>query len=230
MQQCPVHWSRVTQSLHRRICASRKVFQLPTLPQHQPQLQSWQKPPTPTLNIRYPPGPAQASHQHDHQVHTRQLAEGKEPQASRKPMAVAAGSGALDGAAAETLEAQEVTEPEFVTSAQEALLQDHPAADTEEGQAVAAAAGVAAGGAASPEAAGSGTGLVEEAHYGSATGLKPSPVARALAGPTVHMLLEGYVSCSAWHLHLDHTLHPVCRACVFLWLGEIGCGPMEASG
>ena len=43
------------------------------------------------------------------------------------------------------------------------------------------------------DAAASDYGTSDEAHY-QPQGLKPSPVARALAGPTVHLLLEGYVS------------------------------------
>lgn len=40
------------------------------------------------------------------------------------------------------------------------------------------------------------SGMAEEPHY-RAEGLRPRPAARALAGPTVHMLQEGYVSVSA---------------------------------
>ena len=171
-------------------------------------LQSWQRHPTPTLSLQYPPTPAQASHppadpqplhhhQHHHQVHTQQLAEAREAEASPEPMAASPEIGALNGAAAETLEAQEEAEPGLATSPQDAALQHCPAAPvapTEEAKEVASAADEAAGGAASAEAADSGKGLVEEPHYGSARGLRPSPVARALAGPTVHVLLEGYVS------------------------------------
>ena len=39
-------------------------------------------------------------------------------------------------------------------------------------------------------------GMAEGPHY-RPEGLRPSPAACALAGPTVHMLLEGYVSLSA---------------------------------
>ena len=38
-----------------------------------------------------------------------------------------------------------------------------------------------------------GSGEAEASHY-TPQGLKPTPVARALAGPTVHILVEGYVS------------------------------------
>lgn len=209
--QCALwYWPHVYQSFHICVSAFRKVFQLPALPKHQPKLQSWQRPPTPTLSIRYPPAPAQAPHppahalhQHNHQVHTQQLVQHRGPTASQELVAVAAETGALDDAAADMLEAQEATEPELVTSAQGVSLQHHSAAPTEEGTEAATAADDAAGGAASAEAADPGTGLAEEPYYGSARGLKPSPVARGLAGPTVHILLEGYVSCSASHLHLD---------------------------
>lgn len=92
---------------------------------------------------------------------------------------------------------------------------------------MAVAADEAAGGAASADAADPVTGLAEEPYYGNARGFKPSPVARALAGPTVHILLEGYVCCSASHLQLDHVLHQACRAHVLLLLEDLGSsGPM----
>ena len=214
----PVSCQSVFSQMHT---AFRKVFQLPALPKHQPKLQSWQRPPTPTLSVRYPPAPAQASpplahhlHQHNQQVHTQQLAEDRGPTESREAMAIAAETEAPDGAAADTLEAQEETEARAVTSAQEASLQRHPAAPTEERKEAAIAAAAA-------EAADPGTGLVEEPSYRSARGLKPSPAARALAGPTMHILLEGYVGCSASHRQQDPMLNCMCRADVLFLLEEL---------
>ena len=205
-----------TQSFHNNPPAFRRVFQLPALPKHEPKLQTWQRPTAPTLSIQYPPPLAQASdpsaqlqllHQHQQGI-PPQLAEASVPEASPEPMDDA--SAEVGDAAAETLETQEEEETELslARSAQIASLQQHPAAQMAAAEVVAPEAGKAPGAAAS-EAADAGRGLVEEPFYHSARGLKPRPAARALAGPTVHILLEGYVSHSASHLHMDCVLKHV---------------------
>lgn len=121
-------------------------------------------------------------------------------------MAAAAEHEALGGAAEETLETQEAAEQSLTTSAQDTAPQDAPVPLLAASAAAEEAADKATGDATAAEAADPGRGLVEEPHYASARGLRPNPVARALAGPTVHILLEGYVSRSASHLQVDHVL------------------------
>lgn len=156
----------------------------------------------------------QAPHpRRQHQVQTQQLAEARGPETNPSgPTAAAAEHIAISGAAAETFDTQEAPEQSFTTSAQDASPQNAPvpplatAEEVEDAadEAVEEAADKAVGDATAAEAADPGRGLAEEPYYASARGLRPKPVACALAGPTVHILLEGYVSHSALHAQL-HT-------------------------
>lgn len=127
-------------------------------------------------------------------------------------MATVAEDEAVDGAAAETLETQEAAEHSLNTSAQDASPQNAPVSPLATTDAAEEATNSYATAA---EAADPGGGMVEEPHYASARGLRPNPAARALAGPTVHILLEGYVSPSAAHLQVDRVVKLVVNTCCF---------------
>lgn len=179
----------------------------------------------PTLTILYPATPAQPSDPSapphlQHPLHQQQTAHpltGAEAcDASPQPMnAAAAEIVQSEGAIAETVEAQRQSQQSLGTSAQAASFLPSPAATSaaaHEAEAAEAEADKAAeGGAASAEgfeaeggkaaaAVGGGSssgGWVEEApHCDGPRGLQPRAAARGLAGPTLHILVEGYVSVS----------------------------------
>lgn len=219
------------------------MFQLPSLPTNQAQRQPWQRPTVhPTLKILYPsplaqpadpPVASQPLCPHHQQQHGPPGAGGyPTPKAVSTPSAA---TGQSDGAISGTPEAEEDAEQSPATSAQAATCapKQHPAAltaaaydaETFEAEADRAAEGDAAvmegsdaegGKAAAAGGAGPFGAVMEEgANCGGARGLRPRAVARALAGPTVHILLEGYVS-------LTYEIYAICTQ----WLVLGCCKPM----
>ncbi len=135
----------------------RKLFQLPALPKHQPELATWQQLAIPSISVHYPVPP--------------QLADGS----SHKPGSNAAPSGG--GRKKQQQHAESNRPPPEVGCEAEV--------DGLAYQAHGADLGSRPAGIANSRNA-------QAPHY-RPQGLKPTPVARALAGPTVHILVEGYV-------------------------------------
>lgn len=214
----PSAYGKTQAEMHRKVFqlpalpthqAQRQPWQIPTA---HPTLKILY--PTPLAQPADPPAPSQPLHPH----HQQQGITNGPPEADGYPApqpvsAPSAVSGQSDGAVSGTPEAEEEdAEWSPATSAQAASpLGQHPAALTaaaDEAEAVEAEADRAAeddaavffcsdaeGGKAGAAAGGAGQfgGVMEQGAYcGRARGLQPRAVAQALAGPTVHILLEGY--------------------------------------
>ncbi|KAA6417388.1 MAG: hypothetical protein FRX49_12637 [Trebouxia sp. A1-2] len=161
----PAVWVRPRKPSQLAVTASqqhRKLFQMPALPKHQSQQATWKTPTTPAISIDYP-------------IPSSHMAAGAtEPSAQPEPSGGdnnkkrrrAATNSSLHPSCADLQEA----DMEARHQAEAQGLRQH-----------------AEGGLGSSAGGNSGN----EAHC-NPQGLKPTPVARALAGPTVHILVEGY--------------------------------------
>ncbi|KAL0040428.1 hypothetical protein WJX77_006750 [Trebouxia sp. C0004] len=162
----PAAWARPRKPWQLAVTASqqhRKLFQMPALPKHQPQQTTWKKKPTtPAVSVHYPIPPSRMAADA-----TKPLAQ-PEPSGgnnNKKRRMVAAHRSLHDSPAGlqeADVEARHQAEPQG--------LRQRAGGDLESSAGVNSAEGT---------------------HY-NPQGLGPTPAARALAGPTVHILVEGY--------------------------------------
>ncbi len=139
---------------------------MPALPKHQPQQTTWKTSTTPAISVHYPiPS-------------SRVAADATKPSAQPEP------SGGNNKKRRRRV-ARTSSLHQSSVGLQEADVEARQEAEAE-AQALRQHAGGGLGSSAGPHRA-------QGTHY-NPHGLKPTPVARALAGPTVHILVEGYVS------------------------------------
>lgn len=144
---------------------------MPALPKHQPEDATWKKPNGPggsPISIHYPAPPSQRAVSPPE--HAAQPAASRQHNKGKKRKM--AKSGTL----------QSLPSPQAAEAEAEARGEARAWGRTQQ-----------VGHDLQPREGTAGSGKAEASHY-APQGLKPTPVARALAGPTVHMLVEGYVS------------------------------------
>ena len=139
---------------------------MPALPKHQPQQTTWKQPTTPAVSVHYPT------------PSSRMAADASTPSAQPEP----------PGGNNKKKRRRVATTSSLHQSS--AGLQEADVEVRQEVEAEAQGLGQHAGGGLRSSA---GEDSAEGTHY-NPQGLKPTPIARALAGPTVHILVEGYVS------------------------------------
>ena len=137
---------------------------MPALPKHQPQQATWGKPTTPAVSVHYPI-PASRTAADATKPSAQPASSGENNKKKRWRVAT---TSSLHQSSAALQEADAEARPEA------------------EAQGLGQRAGGGLGSSAGEISA-------EKTHY-NPQGLKPTPVARPLAGPTVHILVEGYVS------------------------------------